>query len=81
MARLQLVRAHIDFNAQVLELGDNVLRCSHGVIVLVPASDLVLVDGQQPRDQTDEVNELLRGLRGSCSEVGLRDRFESPIEK
>ena len=62
VAGLQLVRVHVDLEAEVLKLDDDVLRCSHRVVILVPASDLVLVNGEQPGDKGDEVDELLGSL-------------------
>ena len=44
----EFVRVDIDFEAKILELDNDVLTSSHGVIILVPASDLVLVDCQKP---------------------------------
>ena len=66
---LQLVRVHVQFDAQVLQLQDNVLAGRHRVVVLVPPRNLVLVQGEKPGDQTDEVDELLRCLARSRSEV------------
>ena len=45
VARLQLVRVDVDIDAQVLQLDDDVLTCGHRVVILVPAGDLMLVDG------------------------------------
>ena len=59
MARLELVGVDIDFEAKILELDNDVLTSSHRVIILVPASNLVLIDSQKPGDKTDEVDELL----------------------
>jgi hypothetical protein len=77
---LQLVGVHVHIDAKVLQFNDNVLTGSDGVIVLVPSGNLVLVDGKQPRDETDEVDELLRGLAGGSCEVGLRNWFETPVQ-
>jgi len=62
VTRLKLVRVDVDLEAEVLELDDDVLTGSHRVVVLVPSSDLVLVDGKQPRNKGDEVDELLGSL-------------------
>ena len=58
VAGLQLVGVHVHIDAKVLQLNDNVLTGSNRVVVFVPSSNLVLIDGKQPRHQTDEVDEL-----------------------
>ena len=45
VACLQLIRVDVDIDAQVLQLDDDVLTCGHGVVILVPPGDLMLVDG------------------------------------
>ena len=62
ISALQLVRVHVNLDVKVLQLDQHVLAGRHGVIILVPTSDLVLVHSEQPRDKRDEVDELLGGL-------------------
>jgi hypothetical protein len=47
-ATLQFVGTDVKFNSKFLEFKNNVLRGSHGVIIFVPATDLVVVDRKQP---------------------------------
>ena len=77
---LDLARRDIQLNFQLLQLKNNVLTSSLGVVVLVPVSDLVVVDGQQPADQTDEVQELLTCILGWECEVGASTGLKSPTQ-
>ena len=71
VASFELVGVDIDFYTKVLKFNDNILTSRHWVIVLVPPSDLVLVNSEQPRNETDEVNKLLGCLARCRGEVSL----------
>lgn len=77
---LDLAGRDIQFNFQLLQLENDVLTCCLGVVVLVPVSDLVVVDGQQPADQADEVQELLTRILGRQCKVGASTGLKSPTQ-
>ena len=78
MATLELVGGDIELQAQFLAFKDHVLRGGHGVVVLVPARDLVVVHGEEPGDERHEVDELLGGVLSGQGEERPRDGLETP---
>lgn len=57
----------------------DVLRGSHRIIILGPSTNLMIIDRKQPRNEGDEINELIRALVAGRrhSEEHIRDRLES----
>lgn len=74
---LELIWRHVQIDAQLLQLKDDILTRRHGIVVLAPTSNLVVVQEQQPRDDRDEVDELLTRVRMRLSKVGRADWLEA----
>jgi hypothetical protein len=74
---LQLVRWHVNIDVKFLELQNDILGGSHWVIVLVPPLHLVVVDGQHPSHERNEVHELVTWVRVGLSEVHSGERLKT----
>ena len=68
-AGLDLRGGDVNLYAELLQLEQDVLTGSLGVIILTPVLHLVVVQGEEPGNERDEIEELFGGVGGGDRKI------------